>query len=170
MPKTTAITAILGLLVLFSTTCVRSSVKQSDDPALAVEGRHWVQDERLRSIMADLEREISTSWPQEIEEEYTTAQSAKAAKAMEEACWLAEGLVKASSRIPDALAHVAMPEAERALFLEKADTLGRQAVELQATACAADVERMRRVLTSIRTTCHSCHDRFREVAGSIRRH
>jgi hypothetical protein len=168
MARTTGIAVALGLLILVSTTCVSSSVKQGDEQAAATEGRHWVQDWRLRAIMADLDREISTSWPQEIEEEYAATHSAKAARAMEEACWLSEGLVKAATRIPDAVAEVEMPEEESRAFLAKAETLRRQAQDLQATACAADVEKMRRVLTSIRTTCHSCHDRFREVAGPIR--
>jgi hypothetical protein len=169
MAKTTLVSVALGLLILATATCVSSSVRQGDEQAAATEGRHWVQDARLRAIMADLDREMSTSWPQEIEEEYSAAQSAKAARAMEEACWLAEGLVKASARIPEAVAHIKMPKEQRRAFLEKSDTLRKQAQDLQTTACTADVKKMRRVLTSIRRTCHSCHDRFREVAGPLGR-
>ena len=158
-------TILAGSLGVALVSCVPSSAKRSEEQTVVTEAKPGIQDARLRGVMADLNREVCTCWPQDIEDDYAAANSARAGRALEDACWLAEGLANAASRIPDAIKHVELAEVDRQSFLAQAESLRRQALDLQDKACAGDIDRMRRILTSIRRTCRSCHDRFRSIPG-----
>jgi len=161
----------LGALACVVAACQPSQKRDQDGPASSfAPTEHWVQSQRLRAIMVDLERQVRTTWPQEIEDEYRAgAGSRSAAKALEEACWLADGLAGAAQRIPDAVAHIDMAEVDRRSFMAQVETLRDQAQQLELVAGNADVEGMRRVLDTIDQTCNSCHERFRDFSGPIRR-
>ena len=152
-----------GLTAFLGGSCVSSSRMDEDRQAPVSPVTPWVKDAQVRAIMIDLAREITTCWPQE--DEYAAAGPAKAARKLEDACWLAEGLARAAGRIPGAVAGLEMTEPDRRVFLAKAEALQRQAVELQEEACAADIDRMGRVLTTVMRTCCSCHERFRDPCG-----
>lgn len=163
-------TATLCVMLYVVTAC-QPSLKRDQDAAPPNEARgHWVQGPQLRAIMHDLERQVQTSWPQEIEDEYHAGlRSRNAAKALEEACWLADGLAEAAEQIPHAVADTKMAEVDRRGFLAQVETLRDQARELELVAGNADVDGMRRVLESIDATCNSCHVRFRDFAGPLER-
>ena len=167
--KRTMLCAGLCLGILDSG-CRRNAVRQEQaGPEVRTTAVHWVHDAKLREIMARLDREMAASWPQEIEAEYTTPlASRRAARALEEACWLAEELVRAADAIPEAIRTVKLAEDERQLFVSQARTLREQAEHLQVVAGRADVTRMHATLTDINETCQACHERFREVSGPLR--
>ena len=163
MGRLTRVMVIGGLTALFAGSCVSSSKMNQDRQAAVSQGTPWVRDAQVRAVMLDLAREITTCWPQE--DEYAAAGPAKAARKLEDACWLAEGLARAAERIPEAVAGLEMTEPDRRVFLAKAEVLQRQATELQDEACAGDIDRMGRVLTTVMRTCCSCHERFRDPCG-----
>lgn len=73
----------------------------------------------------------------------------------------------AGGRISDGAARINIAEVDRRSFLAQAETLHDQALRLGVVAGTADVNGLRDVLASIRTTCNSCHERFRDFSGSI---
>jgi len=137
--------------------------------AVPSEPRHWVQDDRLREIMVELESLDVKSWPQEIEAEYSQAQQYQLAQVLWEARQLADGLAWAASKIPDAVAHIDMTEVDARSFQAQVDTLGEQAARLRDAAALGDQMAMRRVLDAIEHTCTSCHERFRDFSGPLER-
>ena len=159
----------LGLVVLLIGSCLQP--KAAQDQGLvenaATNDSHWIHDAQLRQIMAELEREKRVSWPQEIEDEYTAARSESVAEALGKASQLADKLAEAAIRIPRAVAPIEMAEVDRRSFQSQVDTLRDQALRLQTSADAGDLEAMRRTLASIDATCNSCHQRFRDFSGPI---
>lgn len=166
--KTMMSLALLGLLLGLHACATGGTKKTTVDDTEPGPPEHWIQDARLRAIMRDLERETIVSWPQEIQDRYPPAtKSQQAVKALEEACWLADGLAKAAGRIPAAVAHIDMSEADRRGFLAQVETLRDQAQKLEEVAGQADLDGMRQVLSHIRQTCNACHERFRDFAGPM---
>ncbi len=164
MRKPMIVVAILGVVGLAVTSCVSSRARTCERHEMARHGEKWIDNARLRKIMRELDHEVSTYWPQGIEDKYSSACAAKTGRCLEEACWLAEGLVKAADKIPAAVAGIELCEMDERTLLAQTEVLRAQASELEAVACASNLDRMRRVLISIRTTCTSCHDRFRDPA------
>lgn len=165
--KTNIFATSLFLLVV-GACAVRQASQPELSPSLNAEGeRHWVHDERLRTIMADLEKQRRTSWPQEIQDEYAALSVKERTQALDQACVLAERLAESAGRIPATVANIKMPEVDRRSFLAQAETLHDQAKRLGDASAAGDVDRMRDVLASINETCQSCHQRFRDISGPI---
>ncbi len=161
------IPAVLTICVLVSA-CARTDIRQSEIRPADGEHHHCVHDVRLRSAMRELNREVSTSWPQEIEDEYATSSSARTGKALEEACWLSDGLTKSAEKISGLTSDLDLSDRDQVEFSKLAALLGTQAQRLEKVACGRDIDRVRRVLTSIRSTCRMCHERFHHVTGPLR--
>jgi hypothetical protein len=60
-----------------------------------------------------------------------------------------------------------MSEADRNAFNATAQTLGAQAATFKKWAQAGDVEERQRSLTTIKSTCTSCHVRYRDFSGQL---
>ncbi|NOT00345.1 MAG: cytochrome c [Phycisphaerales bacterium] len=155
---------VVILVVTVASGCVRPPMMGHDaSPA----ERHWVHDARIRRIMADLERQRSTSWPQEIQPEQAEI-GKDVDPALDDVVGAADELTAAAAQIPEAVARVEMNEADRRAFQAQVETLADQAKRLRTAAANRDVAAIRSTLTNIETTCVSCHERFRDVSGPIR--
>lgn len=167
-----ACAALLALLPL--TACHQAGTASAADgrgngAANGAAAGHWVFDARLREIMADLDRQARTTWPQEIETTQVSVSEPALTAALDEACKAAAALADGARRIPDAVARTKMSRADRDAFLALVETLRSQAVELDRRAAERDLPGMRTVLADIDDTCASCHVRFRDYAGAWER-
>lgn len=135
----------------------------------SAESSHWVQDSRLREIMQELDLLPWATWPQEVEAEYQGAGPPGAAKPFQQAHDLAEGLARGADQIPRAVEHIKMTEVDRRSFLVQVDVFREQAQRLVRDAAQTNREAMRRDLIALNETCLSCHDRFRDFSGPIKR-
>lgn len=173
MNRFTVLTAVACATVCPLASCL--SPKEPPDqgtcePKPGERGR-WAHDEQLHGIMVEMEREVLNYWPQEIEDEFglPTTRSRRAACALEESCWLADGLSAAVAKIPEAVRRLDMPEDDRGTFLAQAQRLQDHTDALVSACENADPEEMHRVLRSIKNTCRSCHQTFRTLSGPVRR-
>jgi|GEM_PF-1346764 len=169
MSKQTSTRIAAVILVTAPFSCTSPPDRRAMRGADIETGGHWVQDARLREVMADLDRQVAVSWPQETQEEYMSTTSVSAARQLEEACWLADALAAGADKIRSTLEGSDLNDADRKEFLTHVDELRFRAERLQKSAEQADVVAMRRVLDSIDHTCNSCHNRFRAVAGPLHR-
>ncbi|MBE7456684.1 MAG: cytochrome c [Phycisphaerae bacterium] len=127
---------------------------------------HGVFSDRLRAIMTEVERAARTAWPQEVDAESSATASQRAA-ALTRMAGPAAGLEAAAGKLPDAVAHVRLSQADRRAFEALAATLGEQTGTLRARIDAGDLDGARETLTHINATCISCHERFRDVSGPM---
>lgn len=128
--------------------------------------KHWVQDERLRQIMAVLNKR-NPDWPRDIPQEPEGTQSPGAGQQFDEVAALAGSLAVASEHIPDLAATLKMEEADRRGFIAEAKTLHDQAEQLRAAAGQRRIESMQRLMNGINFTCLSCHSRYRDFSGQL---
>lgn len=163
-------TSMTGALTLVPLACAQPTTLQDRHPTGLgeFETRHWIHSESLRTVMAVLEREALASWPQEVETEYAVKDAKEAQKAFDEARALAGQLASSTPGITAAVKTIRMSEADRRAYAAVVDTFRDQAQRLHDAAEAGDLDRMRTNLKSIRATCTSCHERFRDLAGSIK--
>jgi cytochrome c556 len=117
--------------------------------------------------MDELQRDWMTLWPQEIDDRYPSADSPRRRAAFGRASELAERLGGTIERIPDAITETSLPEADRRSFLLLVRTLTDQIARFRSAADMRDFEALRKSFRSIDATCHSCHQRFRDVAGPL---
>lgn len=129
--------------------------------------RHWVYDRELRDLMVELQRETTQHWPQELNDEHTAALSPRRELAFERVGPLADALAQAAEGIPEIVAHLDMPEADRRAFAAQAVTLGDQARRLTVAAGEKNDRNIRIVLDDISATCRACHVRFLDLAGPL---
>jgi len=125
---------------------------------------HWVQGEQLRAMMATISSQaekLPHGLPGDVEQTPATKES------LAQAVATADILSSAALRIPLAVAGVDMSEADRNAFNATAQTLGAQAATFKKWAQAGDVEEMQRALTTIKSTCTSCHVRYRDFSGQL---
>jgi len=125
---------------------------------------HWVQSEQLRAMMASISAQaekLPHGLPEDVESAPATQQI------FSQAIATADVLASAAQRIPLAVAGVEMSEADRNAFNATAQTLSTQAATFRKWAQAHDVEQMQRSLASIKSTCTSCHVRYRDFSGQL---
>lgn len=132
-------------------------------PVRARVGKHAIHTEQLQTIMAGLGREVTKTWPQEME----PPPSSGNARRYEEARHVAAALVDAAQRLPNALEGVSLTDEERKAFMAGVRSLSDYARRLESAAGRRREREMRTALRSIESTCNSCHERFREIAGPI---
>jgi cytochrome c556 len=118
--------------------------------------------------MAELERAARGDWPQELEG-HAPIRDPGADPCLAEAVEHASALAQAALRIPAAAARANLPEVDRRAFFAQAETLYDQASRLEEATRQVDAAGMRVALNDIDATCLSCHTRFRDLSGALRR-
>ncbi len=161
--------ATAGALILMTTSCARpTALPERQRTGIGeFETRHWVHSKRLGAVMAVLERDTLSTWPQEVEDEYADTDAEKADQAFDEARTLAGRLASSTPSITAAVKAIRMSEGDRRAFVAQVDTLRDQAQRLNDAAEAGNIDRMRLDLKSIMATCRSCHERFREFTKPL---
>jgi len=127
--------------------------------------KHWVEDEHLRAAMKKIE---TIPWPANLPQDPEAPESPSERKtAFREAAQLAQSLAESASRIPNSTNLAGMSEADRNAFLNYAEALQSQASQLEQATHRGQVEPMQQSLDAIRSTCVSCHTRFRDLTGGL---
>ena len=133
-------------------------------------GEHWVQDEKLRAVMAQVSQHASR-WPAGVPQDPEAGESKEARREADEAFRdaeaLADGLADAAVRIPRSVADHPMSADDRRGFAAEARRLHDQAVQLRQAARGRKVEQMQRSLDQISSTCVSCHSQYRDFTGEL---
>jgi hypothetical protein len=162
---------VVGGSALASTSC-SSAVQTPSAPAAAVNaaasqalGAHWIQDQRLRVVMAQLSSR-NPSWPAGLPQEPESPGQGKPEQ-FDEVASLATALESAADRLPEVGAAIKMTEADRRGFLAEAQTLRDQASRLQDAAQKRRIEEMQNQMNFINSTCISCHSRYRDFSGQL---
>ena len=158
--------AFASALLLAGASCRRSKDAAPADTDTGMAGRHWVEDERLRGVMAELSRQ-SAKWPAGVPSDPESAAAGEADQAFREAAALADGLARAARDIPRSVADREMSAETRTGFTAEARRLREQALQLKAAARARKVEPMQRALDGISSSCISCHSQYRDFAGEL---
>jgi len=129
-------------------------------------GSHWIQDQRLRLLMAELSKQ-NPSWragrPQEPENPAAATQPYQ----FDEIAVFANALAEAADHLPSVTGHIPLSPTDRAGFLAEARTLHEQAVQLQSAANHRNIEQMQLQMDRINSSCISCHSHYRDFAGQL---
>jgi cytochrome c556 len=133
-----------------------------------VEGtqQHWVQDQQLRSVMAELSLRTRESWPRDVPAD-AEAPSRPSEESFRQASSLADGLASAAGRIPESIQNQPMSQTDRRGFASEASRLRDSALELKRAAEQQRLEPMQRALDQINSSCIACHSRYRDFAGEL---
>ena len=142
-----------------------SPIIASRPPASQPLGAHWIQDQRLRLVMAQLSSR-NPSWPAGIPQEPEAPGQGQPAQ-FDEVALLAAALESAADRLPEVAGGIKMTEADRRGFLAEAQTLRDQASRLQHAAEQHRIEQMQTQMALINSTCISCHSRYRDFSGQL---
>jgi cytochrome c556 len=151
--------AVVALVVAFtaSFSCgptpkqrYEQEVAQASGPTL-----HAIESEHLRETMSELARLSLDRGPQESD---TNAERQRRAEEVSKA---ATSMAAAAKRIPEVLDKVDLSEQHRQQFVELADRLHGEALELRRYADRKDLLEMENTLVKINQTCDSCHTAFR---------
>jgi hypothetical protein len=126
---------------------------------------HWVQDKRLRTLMAELSKR-NPNWPASMPQEPESPQKARD-EDFNEVAREANGLMLAAEKLPDLTASLKMNEADREGFLAQARVLHDQARRLRDAARQRNVEQMQQDMIWLNSTCLSCHSRYRDFSGQL---
>ena len=116
---------------------------------------HAVHSERLRQIMAELERLSLNQLPQEMDV------GAERQRQIERISPVAQSMAETATHIPDVLAEVELSDEKRQLFVDLAEKLEEQAKELRRRADRQSLSGVTEALQDIDATCSACHSAFR---------
>jgi hypothetical protein len=131
-------------------------------------GKHWIQDERLRSVMGSLAKHMQDHYPSGLPNDPEQPTPPEITRAFADASKLADGLAEGAQRIPQAIEGNAKISAEdRAGFHEEARTLRTHALDLKSAADEKRLEGMQRSLLGINATCIACHSKYKDISGEI---
>ena len=153
-------------LLLISCGSSKQPTPEPAAPSVASPSRHWIQDQRLRQVMASLSRS-NPSWPKTLPQDPEAKSPPGNAADFDEVAALAASLADASTHIPDLAPTLKMSEADRSGFLVQAMTLHDQAQQLRDAARDRKIEQMQRTMDAINSTCISCHSRYRDFSGVL---
>jgi cytochrome c' len=142
-----------------------SPIVASQRPASGQIGAHWIQDQHLRLVMAQLSSR-NPSWPAGIPQEPESPGQGQPAQ-FDEVALLAAALGNAADQLPEVAGRIKMTEADRRGFLAEAQTLRDQASGLQHAAEQRRIEQMQTQMELINSTCISCHSRYRDFSGQL---
>lgn len=154
-----AFVVLAGLAILQG--CM-DRARQQRELKLADTGRpalHAVHNERLHSLMEELDRRRFARMPQELDPNIERRTAAR------DIARSAEALAETASYIPESLADSDLPEEERAVFIRLANKLHEQSIALQRRAEAVNLDSIGDDLEAITATCNACHTAFRQVSG-----
>jgi hypothetical protein len=131
-------------------------------------GKHWIQDERLRAVMADVAQRMRDHYPSGLPSDPEQPTPPAISRAFADASMLADALAKGAERIPHAIEgnNRISPE-DRAGFLQEASTLREHALQLKTAADERRLEGMQRSLLGINATCIGCHSKYKDISGEI---
>jgi hypothetical protein len=137
-------------------------------PATEPMGKHWIQDQRLRAVMADVTRRMRDDYPKQMPDDPEKPTPPELSRSFADAAKLADGLAVAAERIPLAIeGNTRISAEDRAGFLEEARTLRTHALQLRTAADDRRLEGMQRSLVGINATCIGCHSKYKDVSGEI---
>ena len=176
MPHTTArrvLAPVACACVLFALcSCGRNRADPGEAPGgdagvnSGMGGTHWVQDERLRGVMAELARQTA-HWPAGLPADPEAPLDDDVADSFRQAGRLADGLAAAARNIPRAVADREMSPEVRRGFNAEAERLRQQSLQLKEAARGRKVEQMQRLLDGISSSCISCHSQYRDFTGEL---
>ena len=166
--------ALMGL-VLFCGSCrsdesgAASPVESTrGNPSTRPMGQHWIQDERLRAVMADVAQCMRDKYPSGLPSDPEQPTPPDIARAFADAARLADALARGAERIPRAIeGNTKISDEDRRGFFEEAQTLRRHALQLGADADDRRLEGMQRSLLGINATCIACHSKYKDISGEI---
>ena len=145
-----------------------SSNVEARRPTTQRMGQHWIQDERLRAVMADVSQRMRDNYPSGVPDDPEQPTPPEIGRAFADAFKLADGLAKGAQRIPLAIeGNTKLSAEDRAGFLDEARTLREHALQLRAAADERRLEGMQRSLLGINATCIGCHSKYKDVSGEI---
>ena len=159
--------SIFAAAALLSCKSGASDTTRTASPAPTTQpmARHWVQDKRLREVMAQISQK-NPNWPAGIPQEPESQQLPKP-EAFDEVAELANSLMLSAEQIPKVTANVKMNEADRDGFLAQARVLRDQAKRLRDSARHHKIEQMQEDMAWLNSTCLSCHSRYRDFSGQL---
>ena len=129
---------------------------------------HWIQNDELYAVMKRLGASTSANWPETLPDDpeiEVTPQMRE--QAFRDGVRLASALADSAKEIPRSVAGFQMSGADRMMFASNANVLSDQARHLGRAARARNVESMQRQLDGIRSSCVSCHTRFKDISGDL---
>lgn len=141
--------------------------KREDVSSVSPAARHAIRSAELKDLMGEMDRHRWKSWPQEVEADYKSDQRAQSQQSFARAEEMTTALKAAVDQIAGIVDDVEMSGADRQAFLGKVGVFREQLGQLENVVAAHDADGMRRTLGEIDTTCNSCHERFRDVAGPL---
>lgn len=164
------ITAVLAIALLMSCkssnqTAAAGSERAKAEPTTQPITAHWVQDQRLREVMAELSKK-NPNWPAGIPQDPESQQLPKD-ESFDEVAQLANSLMLSAERIPEVASKIKMNEADREGFLAQARVLRDQAKRLRESARHHKIEQMQQDMAWLNSTCLSCHSRYRDFSGQL---
>lgn len=129
---------------------------------------HWIQNDELYDVMKQLGVTTAANWPTDLPDdpEVPTTPEMRA-QAFRDGMRLADALSQSAREIPRTVAGMRMSEADRMSFTSNAHVLSDQARLLGQAARKHNVEGMQRQLEAIRSSCISCHTRFKDISGEL---
>jgi cytochrome c556 len=148
--------ARIGVVALVTVLgCVALRAERHADETRRPAAVHAVRAERLREVMAELDRAVGERLPQELD-----AGAARALRAGE-AESAADALAAAAAAIPSALEGVRIADDDARRFRELAGRLHADALALREHLRRGERDAARQSLERMRATCETCHTAFR---------
>lgn len=146
----------------------RNGDAQSPPVVAGSPAHHWIQNDELYNVMKQLGVTTSANWPTDLPDdpEVPTTPEMRA-QAFRDGIRLADALAQSAREIPRTVAGVRMSEADRMSFTSNAHVLSDQARLLGQAARKHNVEGMQRQLEAVRSSCISCHTRFKDISGEL---
>ena len=129
-------------------------------------GQHWVQDQQLRTVMAELSLKTRESWPRGLPDDPEVPARPRE-ETFRQAASLADDLASAAGRIPDSVAKLPLSEADRRGFSAEASRLHDNALRLKEAAGQRKLEPMQRALDQVNSSCIACHSKYRDFTGEL---
>ena len=177
MSRYLACLVLTVLLGFAGWSCTSSDADLSDDqarannaPAVEPMGKHWIQDERLRSVMQGVSQQMTTHYPGGLPDDPEEPLPPDLEKSFKDAASLADALARAADQIPLAIrGNTKISAEDRAGFLEEARLLKTNAQELGSAAREQRLEGMQRTLARIDGTCMACHSKYKDISGELNR-
>ena len=138
-------------------------------PAIAIQGQHWMQGERLKTVMGQIVG-LHEAFPKGLPEDAESPDGVKARRVLTELASVANALANTATNIPAAVENKSMSDADRRGFRAEAIRLHDQAILLRDAARARQVEPLQGMRDDINATCISCHSRYRDISGDLTSH
>ena len=134
--------------------------------AYSAMGQHWVQDQQLRTVMAELSLKTRESWPRDLPGDPEVSGQPRE-ETFRQAASLADALASAAGRIPASVDKLLLSDADRQGFSAEASRLRDNALRLKEAAGQRRLEPMQRALDQVNSSCIACHSKYRDFTGEL---